>query len=110
MKLQHIGIPVAAVAGLAVLGVIASRGLIDPPMEARPRPPGLRDMLMGFVILLRTRSLRRLYLTAALLQNSHLFYYAFSSLHWQKMGLSKDQIQQLKAQGIVVGADNGGAA
>jgi PPP family 3-phenylpropionic acid transporter len=88
-------------AGLAVLGVIASRGLIDPPMEARPRPPGLRDMLMGFVILLRTRSLRRLYLTAALLQNSHLFYYAFSSLHWQKMGLSKDQIGLLWAEGVV---------
>ncbi len=28
----------------------------------------------------------------------------------REMGLSKDQIQQLKAQGIVVGADNGGAA
>ncbi len=27
----------------------------------------------------------------------------------REMGLSKDQIQQLKAQGIVVGADNGGA-
>ena len=28
----------------------------------------------------------------------------------REMGLSKDQIQQLKAQGIVVGADDGGAA
>jgi len=28
----------------------------------------------------------------------------------REMGLSNDQIQQLKAQGIVVGADNGGAA
>jgi hypothetical protein len=28
----------------------------------------------------------------------------------REMGLSPEQIQQLKAQGIVVGADNGGAA
>lgn len=88
-------------AGLALLGGIASRGLTDPPLGPRPNSPGLRDMLTGFIVLLRTRSLRRLYLTAALLQNSHIFYYAFSSLHWQKMGLSKDQIGLLWAEGVI---------
>ncbi|WP_198148333.1 MFS transporter [Elstera litoralis] len=88
-------------AGLIILGAIASRGLIDPPMEPRQSLRGLRDILMGFAVLLRTRSLRRLYLTAALLQNSHIFYYAFSSLHWQKMGLSKDQIGLLWAEGVI---------
>ncbi|MFY8105956.1 MAG: MFS transporter [Elstera sp.] len=92
---------IAITAGLVVLGLIASRGLIDPPMAARQSAPSLRDMVTGFAVLLRIRSLRRLYLTAALLQNSHLFYYAFSSLHWQKMGLSKDQIGLLWAEGVV---------
>ncbi len=92
---------IAITAGLVVLGVIASRGLIDPPMAPRQSAPSLRDMLMGFAVLLRIPALRRLYLTAALLQNSHLFYYAFSSLHWQKMGLSKDQIGLLWAEGVV---------
>lgn len=88
-------------AGLVALGLIASRGLIDPPMAAPHASSSLHDMVTGFAVLLRIRSLRRLYLTAALLQNSHLFYYAFSSLHWQEMGLSKDQIGVLWAEGVV---------
>lgn len=93
---------VLIMAALVAAAVLASRGLIDAPMAARPATrPDLGEMLRGFIGLLRIPALRRLYLTAALLQNAHIFYYAFSSLHWQKMGLSKEQIGVLWAEGVV---------
>lgn len=93
---------VLIMAGLVLLGVIASRGLVDTPTERLGGTPGLREILRGFLGLLRTPALRRLYLTAALLQNSHIFYYAFASLHWQKTGLNKEQIALLWAEGVVL--------
>ncbi len=93
---------VLIMAVLVLLGVIASRGLVDTPTERLGGTPGLGEILRGFLGLLRIPALRRLYLTTALLQNSHIFYYAFSSLHWQKFGLNKEQIALLWAEGVVL--------
>lgn len=101
--LPHIGaggILWAVMIGFAI-GIGAA--LLLPEVGEAPPAPGAapKSPLRNWLTLLRHKPLMRLYLATALLQNAHLFYYAFGSLHWRSAGLSDPLIGWLWAEGVL---------
>jgi PPP family 3-phenylpropionic acid transporter len=91
---------VEATVALVMAGLAATTGaaLLLPPAQASGVPA--RGMA-GFLAPLRGAAFRRLVLVSALIQGSHGFYYAFSTLHWQAAGLDDGLIGALWATGVI---------
>lgn len=90
-------------ASAAVLTGLAARFLLpaDPVHESGERP-GRRDRWRGVSDLVRNRPFMLAVIATGLIQATHAFYYAFSSLLWTAQGLPKATIGLLWATGVAV--------
>ncbi len=106
--LLWIALPSALVALLVAL-IVPDPRTPDPRMPdprvsdqraatAQAQPPRRFDPLP----VLRDRQMLLMWLIGGLLQNSHLFYYGFSALHWKAHGVPESTIGALWAGGVVV--------
>lgn len=87
----------------AVAAGLAARVLLpaDPVHEGGERP-GRRDRWRGISDLVRNRPFMLAVIATGLIQATHAFYYAFSSLLWTAQGLPKATIGLLWATGVAV--------
>ena len=87
----------------AVAAGLAARVLLptDPVHEGGERP-GRRDRWRGITDLVRNQPFMLAVLATGLIQATHAFYYAFSSLLWTAQGLPKATIGLLWATGVAV--------
>jgi PPP family 3-phenylpropionic acid transporter len=86
--------------GLLALSCIA--GLLLPEGETEAGGHGsLAGQLAGTAALLRQPGMGWFLLAAGLIQNSHVGYYAFSTLYWRGAGISESTIGWLWAEGVV---------
>jgi MFS transporter, PPP family, 3-phenylpropionic acid transporter len=87
------------VAAAALAGVCA-RTLPPEPVHEADEPPRRSDLLKGLGGLLRDRTFMLAIVSIGLIQASHGFYYAFSTLLWRRQGLSNDVIGLLWGFGV----------
>jgi PPP family 3-phenylpropionic acid transporter len=82
------------------LGAAATKLLPETAEEIPVQTPN-QKRTSSWRVLLTHKPLVRLYLATALLQNAHLFYYGYGSLHWRDAGLSDKLIGFLWAEGVL---------
>jgi len=90
-------------AAAALAAGVAARLLLpaDPVHEGGERP-GRSDRWRGISDLLRNRPFMLAVLATGMIQATHAFYYAFSSILWSAQGLPKATIGLLWATGVAV--------
>lgn len=82
---------------------LAARTLLPPePVHEGGERPGRRDRWRGIGALLRNRLFLLSVISTSLIQATHAFYYAFSTLLWKTQGLSATLIGLLWATGVAV--------
>jgi PPP family 3-phenylpropionic acid transporter len=87
----------------AVAAGLAARVLLPPdPVNEGGERPGRRDRWRGISDLVRNRPFMLAVIATGLIQATHAFYYAFSSLLWTAQGLPKATIGLLWATGVAV--------
>jgi PPP family 3-phenylpropionic acid transporter len=87
----------------AVAAGLAARVLLPPdPVHEGGERPGRRDRWRGISDLVRNRPFMLAVIATGLIQATHAFYYAFSSLLWTAQGLPKATIGLLWATGVAV--------
>jgi PPP family 3-phenylpropionic acid transporter len=80
---------------------LAARGLLPPdPVHEGGERPGRRDRWRGVGELMRNRPFLLAVMSTSLIQATHAFYYAFSTLLWKGQGLSATMIGLLWATGV----------
>lgn len=96
--------PEAVVVWICAAGLlcgVASRALLPPdPVHESGEQPGRRDRWRGVGELLRNRPFLLAVVSTSLIQSTHAFYYAFSTLLWKAQGLSATVIGLLWATGV----------
>jgi PPP family 3-phenylpropionic acid transporter len=85
--------------GLACLGAVALPE--GGAAEGGTLRPALRAQLSGTMALLKQPGLRWFLLATGLIQNSHVAYYAFGTIYWQKAGIGAATIGWLWAEGVL---------
>lgn len=79
-------------------GLAAAFALPEAVANSAVTGPAVRG---NWLQLLTHPPLVRIYIATALLQNAHIFYYAFGTIHWQKSGLSDPLIGWLWTEGVI---------
>ena len=69
--------------------------------HARLAPPESHDSFAPILRVLKDRTFLWFIVATGLIQTSHIIYYAFGTIHWQKVGHSKAIIGWLWAEGVV---------
>lgn len=89
------------ICGAGLLCGVAARVLLPPdPVHEGGERPGRRDRWRGVGDLLRNRPFLLAVVSSSLIQATHAFYYAFSTLLWKAQGLSATTIGLLWATGV----------
>lgn len=89
------------ICGAGLLCGLAARVLLPPdPVHEGGERPGRRDRWRGVGALMRNRPFLLAVVSTSLIQATHAFYYAFSTLLWKAQGLSAATIGLLWATGV----------
>ena len=95
------GIVIIWICAAGLLCGLAARILLPPdPVHEGGERPGRRDRWRGVGELMRNRPFLLAVVSTSLIQATHAFYYAFSTLLWKAQGLSATTIGLLWATGV----------
>ncbi|MDD9876028.1 MAG: MFS transporter, partial [Magnetovibrio sp.] len=88
---------------LVYWSILAAAGLVVLTTLTLPdgRPPKAEGAAAPILDVLRDRTFLIFILASGLIQTSHVVYYAFGTIHWQKAGLSETVIGGLWAEGVI---------
>ncbi|MFZ5670192.1 MAG: MFS transporter [Pseudomonadota bacterium] len=101
--LTRVGVDIVVVwtSAAALLAGLAAFLLLPPdPVHETGERPGRVDRWRGVSDLLRSRPFMLAVVSTGLIQSTHAFYYAFSTLLWRGQGLSESTVGLLWATGV----------